>query len=67
MTQREKDLTLALSWALDILIQFEPGDSRAVSDEFVSASAILMDYTNQECRDILNVARSKNNHAHHSA
>jgi hypothetical protein len=50
------DLQLALDWALQVLERYEPGDSRAVSDEFVSAAAIACDCANQECRDILRAA-----------
>lgn len=49
------DVKLALDWALGILVGYEPGDSRAVSDEFVAAASIssgLME-GRQEARDIL--------------
>lgn len=39
VTRLEKALNLALGY----LIRFEPGDSRAVSDEFVAMSAVLHD------------------------
>lgn len=48
-----RDLRLALDWALEILIQFEPGDSRGVSSEFVAAEAIRAGYTNAACLEIL--------------
>ena len=56
--ERIADLELALSWALGVLIQFEPGDSRAVSNEFVAAAALQGQCGNerQECRDILTQA-----------
>ncbi len=38
--QRINDLEIALRYCLARLIQFEPPDSRAVSDEFVAAAAI---------------------------
>lgn len=55
-TTRVEDLKLAIDWALGILIQYEPGDSRAVSDAFVSASAISCDIPNDEAREILRKA-----------
>lgn len=55
VAERVADLELALGWALGILIKFEPGDSRAVSDEFVAAAAIHCSVNERlvECRDIL--------------
>jgi hypothetical protein len=53
---RGADLALALDWALAVLGKYEPGDSRAVSDEFASAAAIACDLANDECRQILAAA-----------
>jgi hypothetical protein len=53
---RSRDLQLALDWALGVLERYEPTDSRAVSDEFVSAAAIACDCANEECREILRAA-----------
>jgi hypothetical protein len=53
---RSRDLQLALDWALGVLERYEPTDSRAVSDEFVSAAAIACDCANEECREILRTA-----------
>jgi hypothetical protein len=52
-TTRQERLELALGYALNILSRNEPGDSRAVSDEFVSMASILCDHDNQEALDIL--------------
>ena len=56
--RQQSDLKLALDWALSVLIQFEPGDSRAVSDEFVAAAAIQagIDDNAEECGEILHAA-----------
>ena len=53
---RIADMKLALGYALEVLGQWEPGDSRAVSDEFVAMYSILCDHTNEECRTILTQA-----------
>jgi hypothetical protein len=41
--RRIADLELALEFALSRLIHDEPGDSRAVSNEFVAMAGILAD------------------------
>jgi len=58
------DLRLALGWALDQLVEFEPGDSRAVSDVFVAAAAIQAGLTDRldECRAILTNAIERGEH-----
>jgi hypothetical protein len=52
---RIADLELALELALAWLSRFEPGDSRAVSDEFVAMAAILCEARtdHDECRQII--------------
>jgi len=58
---RIADLEQALSLALDILIQHEPADSRAVSDEFVSMTAVLCDLSDlSSAREI--IAKASANH-----
>ena len=56
--ERVANLELALGWALGVLIKYESGDSRAVSDEFVAAGAICCDIqgNREECRTILAAA-----------
>jgi hypothetical protein len=56
--ERVRDLELALGLALDSLIQHEPGDSRAVSDEFVAMAVIAAGQTERldECRNIIRSA-----------
>jgi hypothetical protein len=56
---RIADLELALGLALDWLIQYEPGDSRAVSNEFVAMASILAGIPDRidECRKIIRDAR----------
>lgn len=51
ITDLEQALNLALAW----LIRLEPGDSRAVSNEFVAMSAIQCGQTERlnECRQII--------------
>lgn len=60
MSQRIDDLRLALGFALDKLIQFEPPDSRAVSNEFVAMAAIHAGFDDRldECRQIIRDAAS---------
>ena len=53
---RVDELLLALDVALNILIKFEPGDSRAVSDEFVAMASVAAGITNEQCIEILNKA-----------
>jgi urease beta subunit len=56
---RIEALEAALDLALGYLVQFEPGDSRAVSDEFVAMASVLAnikDSRSQECLDIIAVA-----------
>lgn len=53
---RIADLELALDYALRLLVIFEPGDSRALSNVFVSMVAILCNVTNEESRQILRAA-----------
>jgi hypothetical protein len=57
-SERVADLELALDLALRHLIRFEPGDSRAVSDEFVAMAAIQCGLFDRlgECRDIIRAA-----------
>lgn len=54
--ERVRDLEQALKLALAWLAPHEPGDSRAVSDEFVAMASISCGLTNQECRDIIAAA-----------
>ncbi len=56
---RVDDLQLALDWALGVLGKLEPGDSRSVSNEFVSAAAVACGCANEECREILRAARAE--------
>lgn len=45
---------LALELALILLHRYEPGDSRAVSDDFVAMAAILSDAnTSDDCVDLI--------------
>ena len=53
LAERNSDLQLALDYALGVLEHYEPKDSRAMSDEFVSMAAIACDCANEECRQIL--------------
>ena len=64
LREAEGDLKLALEWALEILGRYEPGDSRAVSDEFVSAYAVLCGLTDrrEEARAILLQALKESGH-----
>jgi hypothetical protein len=55
--ERVADLELALDLALNQLSEFEPGDSRAVSNEFVAMAAIRCEAGSlSECRDIIRAA-----------
>ena len=55
---RVGDMQLALDWSMGVAGALEPGDSRAVSNEFVAAFSIQCDQTERldECRDILRTA-----------
>jgi hypothetical protein len=46
----------ALRLAVNILGEFEPGDSRAVSNDFVALAAISCGLGNEECGAIVNRA-----------
>jgi hypothetical protein len=50
---RIADLELALDLAMARLVLAEPGDSRAVSDEFVAMACVQAKLTNEECRRII--------------
>lgn len=50
---REEDLELALDAAIHLLEVYEHGDSRCVSDEFVSLCCVLVNRTNDSAREIL--------------
>jgi hypothetical protein len=56
--RRMADLQMVADLALNTLTQFEPGDSRAVSDEFVAMAAIQCGQTDRldECREIIRAA-----------
>jgi len=49
-------LRKALALALCYLAQFEPGDSRAVSNEFVAMSSVLAGHTSGEVMPIIEAA-----------
>jgi hypothetical protein len=56
------DLELALDLALAWLGEHEPGDSRAVSNEFVAMAAIRCEQDNlEECRAIIRAALRASN------
>lgn len=61
--QRVGDLQKALNLALRYLFAHEPGDSRAVSDEFVAMCAVSSNCVNEQCRQIIEraLAREKTN------
>jgi len=50
---RIRDLSDALNLALAWLVQYEPGDSRAVSNEFVAMAAVLCDNSDDDCRSVI--------------
>ncbi len=50
---REDKLQKALDLALAILVRFEPGDSRAVSDEFVAMASVAAGNENDACLEII--------------
>lgn len=59
---RIADLELALDLALNWLGEQEPGDSRAVSNEFVAMAAIRCEQDNlEECRSIIRASLSRQN------
>lgn len=53
------DLREALGLALAYLSRFEPGDSRAVSDEFVAMAAVQCGIGDDACMAIINRALSR--------
>jgi len=58
-SKREEDLALALNLALEWLIRREPGDSRAVSNEFVAMAAIEAGLTDEACRQVIRDALAR--------
>lgn len=53
---REEELTLALDLALKYLAQYEPPDSRAVSDAFVAMAAIYCNLGDVDCIRVMQEA-----------
>lgn len=56
---RTEQLQAALDLALCRLIRFEPGDSRAVSGEFVAMAAVACDCVNDAALRIIKDALAK--------
>lgn len=54
--QQIKDLRDALSLAVNMLAPYEPGDSRAVSDEFVALASVVSGDTSGEVMPIIRAA-----------
>lgn len=62
---QEQMLREALSLALGLLAPLEPSDSRAVSDEFVAMSAVLIGQGDHKCVDVIRKAATRIDPANH--
>ena len=56
ISKRITDLELALSAAINMLSVYEHGDSRCISDEFVSLCCVDGNFTTEPVREILKKA-----------
>jgi hypothetical protein len=57
--ERVRVLEEALTCAVNVWAPLEPGDSRAVSDEFVAVAAVSSGHDNPQCHEIIRAANAR--------